>query len=138
LLFSLQTLWQCHSFQFLDKPLDSTSLYSFKKAENKLLKLKKFDDKYRSAMAQCYLNLARVALKHNYYELYFQLIEEVVITYPDFKKKSRKVVYNFLQNICGFRHCERIMFYVLLIRKFVSSTIDFLHKLRKEGKLVVG
>ncbi|MER3494736.1 MAG: glycosyl transferase family 2 [Mastigocladus sp. ERB_26_2] len=109
-----------------------------KKAENKLLKLKKFDDKYRSAMAQCYLNLARVALKHNYYELYFQLIEEVVITYPDFKKKSRKVVYNFLQNICGFRHCERIMFYVLLIRKFVSSTIDFLHKLRKEGKLVVG
>ncbi|MCX7596030.1 MAG: glycosyltransferase [Fischerella sp.] len=95
-----------------------------KKAEKKLLQLNKLSNKYRCAIAQCYFDLAREALKHEYYELYLKFIEEVLITYPDFRKKSRKAIYNFVQHICGFRQCERIACYVLLTRKFISSIVD--------------
>jgi glycosyltransferase involved in cell wall biosynthesis len=106
-----------------------------KKVEKKLLKLNKLSNKYRCAMAQCYFELAREALKSDYYKLYLKLIEEVLITYPDFKKKSRKAIYNIVQNICGFRQCERIAFYVLLTHKFVTSTVDNLSN--QERKLGV-
>ncbi|PLZ97231.1 glycosyl transferase family 2 [Fischerella thermalis CCMEE 5268] len=102
-----------------------------KKAENKLLKLNKLYDKYRYAIAQCYLNMSRVALKHNYFKLYFKLIEEVLITYPDFKKKSRKAIYVFLQNICGFRQSERLVFSFICTRKIVRFTIKPFAQIKK-------
>ncbi len=103
------------------------------KVEKQLLQLNKLSNKYRYAIAFCYFELARESLIHNNdYTLYLQLIEQVVTMYPQFKRESQRAIYNLLQNIWGFRLCEKMVCYSFLTRKFINSTVDNLFHQKRE------
>jgi glycosyltransferase involved in cell wall biosynthesis len=93
------------------------------KAEKKLLQLNKLSMKYRCALAKSYFELGRESLFIDYSQ-YLQLLEKALTIFPDFKANSRRGVYKFAQNICGFRQTEKIACRILFVKRFVNSISD--------------
>jgi glycosyltransferase involved in cell wall biosynthesis len=98
-----------------------------RKAEKKLQAMNKFSTKYRQALAKCYFQRAREALKVDY-SLYLQLLDTALTLYPDFQADSKRKIYQLTQKIFGFRQTERIACYLLLLRKLVNSIIPSLSR----------
>lgn len=90
------------------------------KIEQKLLAMNKLSIKYRHALAKSYFDLARESLFIDYSQ-YIIFLEKALNLFPEFKANSKRPVYQFVQNLFGFRRTERIACGVLLIKRFFNS-----------------
>jgi glycosyltransferase involved in cell wall biosynthesis len=86
------------------------------KAERKLLTVDKLSANYRRALASCYFALARDALFIDYSQ-YLQLLEAALTRYPNFEGNSQKPIYNKIRRIFGFRRTEKIVCWILILKK---------------------
>lgn len=97
------------------------------KVENKLLNSRILCDKYRFAISLCYFKLARESLLYDY-SLYLQLLEETLAMKRNFKRRSKQSIYNFIQNIFGFRQTELITSRILFFKHSISKYFYVLKK----------
>ncbi|KOP24131.1 glycosyl transferase family 2 [Hapalosiphon sp. MRB220] len=95
------------------------------KAQKWLTQSNKLTMKYRCALALSYFELARESLKVDY-SMYLHFLEKTLILSPNFKHQSKRITYNLIQNILGFRHTERIFFLLSSIKKRIKSLSQFL------------
>lgn len=98
-------------------------LFSIRKSRKKLSQLNKLSMNYRCALAKSYFELGRESLFFDYSQ-YLRYLEKALTIFPDFKPNSRRTVYKFAQNICGFRQTEKIACCILFVRRFVFSISD--------------
>ena len=90
------------------------------KTETHLLKLNKLSMKYRHALAKSYFDLARESLFVDYSQ-YLIFLDEALALFPEFNGNSKRAIYNFVQNILGFRQTERIACRFLFVKNFITS-----------------
>jgi glycosyltransferase involved in cell wall biosynthesis len=77
---------------------------------------------YRRALAQGYFELARDYMYIDYKQ-YLRFLDKSLALCPDFKHKSKKTIYNLVQDICGFRFSEKFVHRILLLQAFFDSKI---------------
>lgn len=90
------------------------------KVEKRLLQSHKLSEKYRFAISICYFKLARESLFYDY-SLYLQLLEKILVKQPNFKRISKQLIYNLIQNTCGFRQVELISSRILLCKHSIDK-----------------
>ncbi|MFB2769177.1 glycosyltransferase family 2 protein [Pelatocladus sp. BLCC-F211] len=105
------------------------------KAQNRLLQSNKLILKYRYALALSYFELARESLRFDY-SMYLRFLEKTLILSPDFKHPSKRITYNLIQNILGFRHTERIFLLLLSIKKLIKSLNQFLINTKEKFSVI--
>ncbi len=93
------------------------------KVEKKLLqKNREIPINYRAALAEGFFEIARDYMYIDYSQ-YLRFLNKSLALYPNFKHKSSKKIYNFVQDICGFRLTERLVNRILLLQAFLHSKI---------------
>ncbi|TFI53612.1 glycosyltransferase [Mastigocladus laminosus UU774] len=105
------------------------------KAQNTLVQSNKLTLKYRYALAVSYFELARESLKVDY-SMYPRFLEKTLILSPDFKHKSKRIAYNLIQKILGFRHTERIFFLLSSLKKLLKSLNQFLINTKEKFSII--
>ena len=78
---------------------------------------------YRRALAEGFFELARDYMYIDYSH-YLKFLNKSLALCPDFKHKSTRAIYNFVQDICGFRLTERLVNRTLLLQAFFDSKIN--------------
>lgn len=93
-----------------------------KKVEKKLLQQyqQNIPINYRRALAHGYFELARDYMYIDYSE-YLRLVDKSLSLCPDFKRKTHRRFYKLIQDILGFRLCERCVHRILLVKSFLDA-----------------
>jgi glycosyltransferase involved in cell wall biosynthesis len=90
------------------------------RTEKLLLQQNKLSHTYRHALAKSYFDLARESLFVDYSQ-YIKFLDAALTIFPEFKANSKRAIYQFFQEICGFRQTERIACWFLLVKKFITT-----------------
>ncbi|MDY6897733.1 MAG: glycosyltransferase [Cyanobacteriota bacterium] len=95
------------------------------KVETKLLEQyqQKIPVNYRRALAHGYFELARDYMYLDYPE-YLRLSKKSLTLCPDFKRKTKMPMYKLVQDICGFRLCEKFVSSALLLKAYINYKIN--------------
>jgi len=95
------------------------------KVEKKILQQyqQKIPNNYRRALAHGYFELARDYMYIDYPE-YIRLSNKSLSLCPDFKHPTKRPMYKLIQDICGFKLCEKFVSRVLLLKAFIDSKIN--------------
>ncbi|MEB3217463.1 MAG: glycosyltransferase [Nostocales cyanobacterium 94392] len=97
-----------------------------------LLQNKQIPINYRRALAQGYFELARDYMYIDYSQ-YLRFLNKSLTLCPDFKHKSSKIIYNLVQDICGFPFSEKIVHRILLLQAFIDAKTNL--RISKKSRL---
>ena len=78
---------------------------------------------YCRALAHGYFELARDYMYIDYPE-YLRFSKKSLTLCPDFKRYTKRPVYKLIQDICGFRVCEKIVSSTLLLKAYIDYKIN--------------
>ena len=78
---------------------------------------------YCRALAHGYFELARDYMYIDYPE-YLRFSKKSLTLFPDFKRNTKIPMYKLVQDICGFRLCEKIVSCILLLKAYIDYKIN--------------
>jgi|GEM_PF-282383 glycosyltransferase involved in cell wall biosynthesis len=106
------------------------------KIERKLSSLNQLSAKYRYALARCYFSIAREALLHGDNTRYLKLLNKTLTLSPEFKLNSKRLAFNIVQYLWGFRQAEKIAFHIAHIKMFLRLDRRSLEPLKTQIQLL--